>query len=76
MWQASYDDPQVVETNPAVVPVAKEQLADLILRPQVDSYNAVSQALQAELQSALLGDKDPQQALDDAASQASSVLGG
>jgi multiple sugar transport system substrate-binding protein len=76
VWQASYDDPQVVETNPAVVPVAKEQLADLILRPQVDSYNAVSQALQAELQSALLGDKDPQQALDDAASQASSVLGG
>ena len=33
-------------------------------------------ALQAELQSALLGDKDPQQALDDAASKASSLLDG
>jgi multiple sugar transport system substrate-binding protein len=76
VWQASYDDPQVVKTNPAVVPVAKEQLGDLILRPQVESYNAVSQALQAELQSALLGDKDPQQALDDAASKASSLLDG
>lgn len=76
VWESSYDAPQVVETNPAVVPVAKQQLGDLILRPQVESYNAVSQALQAELQSALLGDKDPQQALDDAASQASSLLGG
>ena len=59
-----------------MVPVAKEQLGELILRPQVENYNAISQALQAELQSALLGDKDPQKALDDAASQASSLLGG
>ena len=56
--------------------LAKQQLGDLILRPQVAGYNAVSQALQAELQSALLGDKDPQRALDDAASKASSLLGG
>ena len=76
VWESSYDSPQVIETNPAVVPVAKEQLGDLILRPQVENYNAISQALQAELQSALLGDKDPQKALDDAASQASSLLGG
>jgi multiple sugar transport system substrate-binding protein len=76
VWKASYDDPQVVKTNPAVVPVAKQQLGDLILRPQVESYNAVSQVLQGELQNALLGKKDPQQALDDAASQASSLLGG
>ena len=75
VWESSYDNPKVIETNPAVVPVAKQQLGDLILRPQVESYNAVSQALQAELQSALLGDKDPQQALDDAASKASSLLG-
>ncbi len=76
VWESSYDSPQVIKTNPAVVPVAKEQLGDLILRPQVESYNAISQALQAELQSALLGDKDSQKALDDAASQASSLLGG
>lgn len=75
VWRSSYDDPAVVKTNPAVVPQAKKQLADLILRPQVENYNAMSLALQSEIQSALLGDKSPQQALDDAASQAASLLG-
>jgi multiple sugar transport system substrate-binding protein len=75
VWQSSYDDPKVVKTNPAVVPQAKKQLADLILRPQVESYNAISQVLQSEIQSALLGKKPAQQALDDAASQAASILG-
>ncbi|HLN77686.1 MAG TPA: extracellular solute-binding protein [Nocardioidaceae bacterium] len=75
VWKSSYDDPAVVKTNPAVVPQAKKQLADLILRPQVEQYNAMSQALQAEIQSALLGKKSAQQALDDAASKASSLLG-
>ena len=69
VWKSSYDNPAVVKTNPAVVPQAKKQLGDLILRPQVESYNAISQALQAEIQNALLGDKTPQQALDDAAVQ-------
>ena len=75
VWTSSYDDPQVVNTNPAVVPQAKKQLGDLILRPQVESYNAISQALQSEIQRALLGKKSAQQALDDAASQAASILG-
>jgi multiple sugar transport system substrate-binding protein len=75
VWKTSYDDPAVVKTNPAVVPQAKAQLADLILRPQVKSYNPVSQALQAEIQKALLGQKTPQQALDAAAEQAATALG-
>jgi multiple sugar transport system substrate-binding protein len=75
VWTSSYDDPQVVKTNPAVVPQAKKQLGDLILRPQVTSYNAMSQALQAEIQNALLGKKSPQKAMDDAAAKASSMLG-
>ena len=54
---------------------AKKQLGDLILRPQVESYNAISQALQAEIQRALLGDKDPQQALRRRGLKASSLLG-
>ena len=74
VWKSSYDDPKVVKTNPAVVPQAKKQLADLILRPQVESYNQMSQALQAEIQNALLGKKTPQKAMDDAASQASDLL--
>lgn len=75
VWESSYDDPKVVKVNPAVVPQAKKQLGDLILRPQVESYNAMSQVLQAEIQNALLGKKSSQQALDDAADQAASILG-
>lgn len=75
VWKSSYDNPAVVKTNPAVVPQAKKQLADLILRPQVKSYNPLSQALQTEIQKALLGQKSPQQALNDAADQAATLLG-
>jgi multiple sugar transport system substrate-binding protein len=75
VWKTSYDDPAVVKTNPAVVPQAKKQLGDMLLRPQVPSYNAVSQVLQAEIQNALLGRKSPQQAMDDAVDKSSSLLG-
>jgi multiple sugar transport system substrate-binding protein len=74
VWKTSYDDAAVVKTNPAVVPQAKKQLDDLILRPQARNYNAMSQALQAELQKALLGQKPAQKALDDAADKANSLL--
>jgi multiple sugar transport system substrate-binding protein len=74
VWKTSYDDAAVVKTNPAVVPQAKKQLDDLILRPQARNYNAMSQALQAELQNALLGRKPAQKALDAAADKANSLL--
>lgn len=74
VWKTSYDDAAVVKTNPAVVPQAKKQLDDLILRPQARNYNAMSQALQAELQNALLGRKSAQKALDAAADKANSLL--
>lgn len=74
VWKASYDDPAVVKTNPDVVAQAKKQLGDLVLRPQVKSYNPISQALQAEIQKALLGTKTAQKALDDAADQAATLL--
>jgi multiple sugar transport system substrate-binding protein len=73
-WSASYEDAKVIETSPKVVPVAKKALASLIERPQVPRYNDISQLLQAELQNALLGKKSPQQALDDAAKQAKSLV--
>jgi multiple sugar transport system substrate-binding protein len=67
IWKSSYDEEQVVQALPQVVPVAKEQLNDLILRPVVTQYNDVSHTLQVEIQQALTGDKTPKQALDDAA---------
>ena len=75
VWKSSYDDPAVVKTNPAVVKQAKKQLADLILRPQVKSYNAISQVLQTEIQNALVGKKSAQQALNDAADKTATLLG-
>ena len=74
VWKSSYDDPAVVKTNPAVVKQAKKQLADLILRPQVKNYNAISQVLQTEIQNALLGKKPAQQALNDAADKTAPLL--
>lgn len=68
IWAASYNDPQVVKDAGAqLVSVAKTQLPDMILRPQVTNYNSASQALQVQIQNALLGRKSPQDALNTAA---------
>jgi multiple sugar transport system substrate-binding protein len=67
IWKSSYDQEEVVQALPQVVPVAKEQLNDMILRPVVTNYNDVSHTLQVEIQQALTGEKSPKQALDDAA---------
>ena len=72
IWKSSYDDPAVEKVLPDVVPVAKQQLGDMILRPEVTNYNAASQQLQVEIQKALLGKKSSQQALNDAAKAFSS----
>ncbi len=69
IWKASYDEPQVVNTLPAVVKVAKTQLNDMILRPQLPNYNSASQVLQVAIQKVLTGKADPQQALNDAAAR-------
>jgi multiple sugar transport system substrate-binding protein len=68
IWKSSYDQEEVVQALPQVVPIAKVQLNDMILRPVVTNYNDVSHTLQVEIQQALTGDKSPKQALDDAAS--------
>ena len=47
IWSASYTDPAVVKkAGKQLVSVAKTQLPNMILRPQVTNYNAASQALQ------------------------------
>lgn len=71
-WKASYEKPEVIATNKPVFEAYKVALQDTILRPPVANYNAISQALQVELQNALLGRKSPKQALDDAVSAAQS----
>jgi multiple sugar transport system substrate-binding protein len=76
IWKSSYEEKEVVEALPQVVPVAKEQLNDMILRPIVPQYNEVSQDMQVEIQRALTGDKTPKQALDDAAKSVESTTQG
>jgi multiple sugar transport system substrate-binding protein len=53
--------------GPQLVSVAKTQLPNMILRPQVANYNSASHELQVEIQKALLGKKSPQDALNAAA---------
>ena len=70
IWSASYDDPTVIkDAGSQLVSVAKTQLPNMILRPQVTNYNSASQALQVQIQEALLGKKSPQAALNAAAGQ-------
>ena len=78
IWSASYDNQKVIKAgSEQLVSVAKTQLPDMILRPQVTNYNAASQELQVQIQRALLGKTDPQSALNKAASAfTSSVPGG
>jgi multiple sugar transport system substrate-binding protein len=70
IWSASYHDPTVVKDAGAqLVDTAKTQLPNMILRPQVTNYNSDSQALQVQIQEALLGKKTPAAALNAAAAQ-------
>jgi multiple sugar transport system substrate-binding protein len=68
IWASSYKEPATVKTaGEELVSVAKTQLPDMILRPQVTNYNAASQELQVQIQNALLGKTSPQSALNTAA---------
>lgn len=75
IWKSSYEPGVVLEgVSPELLDVAKTQLGDMFSRPAIPQYNSISHALQVEIQNALTGAKTPQQALDDAAEQASSLL--
>jgi multiple sugar transport system substrate-binding protein len=77
IWSSSYSNPKVVDAGgKQLVDVAKTQLVDMILRPQVTNYNSASQALQVQIQRALLGKTDPQTALNTAAKAFTSQVPG
>lgn len=75
VWKSAYT-PELAKGREELVAADQSTYNDLISRPAVANYNAVSQVLQAELQAALLGRKSPKKALDDAASQAQPLLAG
>lgn len=76
IWKKSYDTASVVQSAPETFAAAGKQLDDLILRPQIANYNGISQVIQVELQKALLGQKSPQAALDDAVKSATPMMAG
>lgn len=77
IWSSSYSNPKVIKAGgKQLVDVAKTQLVDMILRPQVTNYNSASQALQVQIQKALLGKTDPQSALNEAAKAFSAQVPG
>jgi multiple sugar transport system substrate-binding protein len=76
IWKSSYTQQSVVSSAPETFAAAAKQLDNLILRPEVANYNAVSQLIQVELQNALLGKKSAQKALDDAVHNAAPLMKG
>jgi multiple sugar transport system substrate-binding protein len=76
IWKSTYSGSSTLDAPAEVVDVAKKQLGSMVLRPQAPEYNAVSHALQAALQDGMTGDKDPQKALDDAATAAKKIMQG
>lgn len=74
MWAASYDKPEVQELAPELVEISETAYSESILRPTVPNYASVSQIIQVELQNALIGNKTPQEALDDAVEQANARM--
>jgi multiple sugar transport system substrate-binding protein len=73
IWKSAYT-PELSKGREQMVEADQKTLANLIDRPQVAKYNAISQVLQASLQQALLGQVKPKAALDDAASQVTALL--
>ncbi|TFD07647.1 MULTISPECIES: extracellular solute-binding protein [unclassified Cryobacterium] len=74
-WKSSYTKTDLAASNPEVFAAAGVAYDSMILRPTVANYNSVSQILQVEIQNALLGQKTPQQAMDDAVEAANATIG-
>ncbi len=69
---AAMEDEAVVG-DPYIAPIA-EALQHTVEIPQHPRYGEIFSALSAEIELALIGQKEPEQALDDAAAQADQIL--
>jgi multiple sugar transport system substrate-binding protein len=66
IWKSLFEDEEVLEMQPELVPLSREQYAYMQNRPLVPFYSEMSQILQIEIQAALSGTKTAEQALADA----------
>jgi multiple sugar transport system substrate-binding protein len=69
MWTASFQNPDLTKSNPSFWAAANTQFSGLVARPVVPYYTKLSNALQVAIQEALLGQKTPEQALNEVAAQ-------
>ncbi len=69
MWKSSFQDAAITKTAPELFAAANVEFTNLVVRPVVPYYTALSGALQVALQEALTDKKAPQQALDDVAAK-------
>ena len=69
IWEASYDEPAVVEGQEDLVAAAKQALGAMYPRPLMVQYPEFSTVLQEQLQRALLGRVTPEEALQATAQQ-------
>jgi multiple sugar transport system substrate-binding protein len=74
-WKASFDNPTLTAKNPDLWATAKISFANLVIRPQVPYYSALSNAFQVALQKALTGEVTPKAALDSVAAQVPTLKG-
>lgn len=64
IWTSLFDDPTVKEAQPELVDMSKKQHEYIVDRAVVPYYSALSRSFQIEIQSAVLGEKTPKEALD------------
>ncbi|MDZ7708336.1 MAG: extracellular solute-binding protein [Trueperaceae bacterium] len=69
IWEASYDEPAVVEGQEDLVAAAKQALGAMYPRPLMVQYPEFSTVLQEQLQRALLDQASPEEALQATAEQ-------
>lgn len=69
VWADSYDNPAVIGGLEELASAAKLAFGIMNARPSVANYQEASAILQADIQSALLGDLSAQDALNDAVEQ-------
>ncbi|MHC1551133.1 extracellular solute-binding protein [Phyllobacterium sp. K27] len=67
IWTSSYDDPAVSKGQEELIAAAKTGLAAMYPRPTTPKYQELSTALQQAVQEALLGQAEPEAALQAAA---------
>lgn len=68
-WKASFENTKLTSQAPDLYAAAKVAFGNMVSRPMVPYYTALSNALQVAIQKAVTGQQTAQQALNDVAAQ-------